>query len=88
VKVSNITRPVTQVAEVAVNRAGRNPQEMPLREAAGRVSRPAPSKTIQAKVMAMIFIALKLFGLFFIQKENNLARRVIHPLLSDGNTSP
>ena len=67
-QVSYSTRPVTQVAEVAVNSAGRKPQETPLREAAGRVSKHAPSRMIAAKVTAMILVGLMLLGRFFIHR--------------------
>ena len=55
---------------MAVNSAGRKPQEIPLREAAGRDKSAAPSRMMQAKAMAIIFMALKLLGRFFIQKAN------------------
>ena len=64
---SNRDRPVTQVAEVAVNSAGRNPADTPFREAAGRFSSSAPSRIIAANTAAMTFVALRLLGRFFIQ---------------------
>ena len=53
-KVSTRMRPVTQVAEVAVKRAVRKPQDSPLREATGRVSKSAPVRMMAAKANAMM----------------------------------
>jgi hypothetical protein len=49
---------VTQVADVAVKSAGKKPQEVPLRDAIGRVSSTAPSRMIPAKTRAMICVGL------------------------------
>ena len=64
VQVSYSTRPVTQVAEVAVNRAGRKPQLTPERDAMGSVSRSAPSRMMSAKAMAMILVGLRALECF------------------------
>ena len=53
-KVSTKMSPVTQVAEVAVKSAVRKPQDSPLREATGSVSKSAPVRMIPAKHRAMI----------------------------------
>ena len=47
-------RPVTHVAEVAVKSAVRKPQDSPLREATGSVSKSAPVRMMPAKHRAMI----------------------------------
>ncbi|MFR7743112.1 MAG: hypothetical protein ACLU3I_07360 [Acutalibacteraceae bacterium] len=47
VPVSTRMRPVTQVAEVAVNRLVRNGVGSPERDAAGRHRRPAPSRMMK-----------------------------------------
>jgi len=53
------------VAEVAVNSAGKKPQDTPLREATGKDRRPAPSKIITANPTAMTWVALSRIRLFF-----------------------
>ena len=72
VQVSYSTSPVTQVAEVAVNSAGRNPQDIPLRLAAGSVSSSVPTRIITAKVTAMILVGLRALGLFRCHRESSL----------------
>ena len=52
-QVSRSTRPVTQVADVAVNREVSNPAECLSREAAGRFSSSVPSRIIPRKAKAM-----------------------------------
>ena len=49
---------MTQVAEVAVNSAGRNGQGLPLREATGSISSPVPVKIMARKHTAISRVAL------------------------------
>ena len=58
VQVSRSTRPVTQVADVAVNREVMIPAERPEREAAGRFSSRVPTRIIPRKENAMIRLML------------------------------
>ena len=53
-----MTRPVMQVAEVAVKREVRKPADLPLREATGRESRSVPRAMIPRNVNAMIRLML------------------------------
>ena len=57
-QVSNGVSPVTQVAEVAVNRAFKNAQELPSREAMGSISRPVPTQIMAKKITAINLVAL------------------------------
>ena len=41
---------------MAVNSAGRNRQDTPLREAMGRVSSPAPRRIMKRNTRAMVFV--------------------------------
>jgi hypothetical protein len=79
---------VTQVAEVAVNNAGRKPQETPLREATGNVSNTVPRRMIAANASAITLAALRFLGRFFIHTSYSPDRRLMRILLSSGNTSP
>ena len=76
------TSPVTQVAEVAVNSAGRSPQDTPSRDAAGRVSSSAPRRMIAANISATICVVAMCLGRCFIQKTTSFPRRDIFALLS------
>ena len=60
VQVSTRIRPVTQVAEVAVNSPVKNPALSPPREAMGRVSSSAPARIIIPKEAATIRVAFRL----------------------------
>ena len=55
----NSTPAEEKVAEVAVNKAGRKPQDTPLLDAAGSISSRVPSRMISAKPMAMILVAFR-----------------------------
>ena len=58
VQVSKSVRPVTQVAEVAVNSAPRKEQPIPLLDAAGVISSSVPIRMIDAKARAMSLVVL------------------------------
>ena len=57
VAVPTVTRPVTQVAEVAVNSASRNAVGAPLRDETGRVSSSAPVRIMIRKPSAITMLA-------------------------------
>ena len=57
-QVSKGVRPVTQVAEVAVNKAWRKEQDCPSREAAGSIRRQVPTQMIPKNITAISFVAL------------------------------
>ena len=62
---------------MAVQRAGRNGQRSPVREATGSVSSTVPKRIIIAKAEAMIFIGLIGFPCRFLYQSRNLFRRRI-----------
>ena len=76
VQVSYKTRPVTQVADVAVNNAGRRPQLVPLLDAMGSISAAVPSKIITAKVIAMILVGLSAFERFPINQPPDVSNNI------------
>ena len=94
-----MTRPVTQVAEVAVNKAVRNPWDFPVREEIGRHKIIVPSRIIPMKVMAMIRLMLMdrrdfrgfprgLNGPFFSNAYETLDyRKSIHPNRGEGKNA-
>ena len=57
VPVSTATRPVTQTADVAVNRLSNRPMPFPLREAAGNASKTVPSRITARKPRARMLSA-------------------------------
>ena len=81
VQVSKRDSPVTQVAEVAVNKAGRKPQDTPPREAAGRHSSPAPSKIMARNTTATTLVALMALGRFSTQNRYRIFRSGMARLL-------
>jgi hypothetical protein len=82
--VSNRVNPVTQVAEVAVNRASKKPQLSPEREAAGKLSSNAPKRMMPAKVNAITRVALSCRDRLKNNRRTNRSFRFFtgHPLLS------
>jgi hypothetical protein len=89
-----MTSPVTQVAEVAVNRDVRNPADRPLREDAGRESSSVPAAMIPRNAKAMIRLILtdrrnfrgslrrvnkRMIFLFLIRHIMNSTCKIIHP---------
>ena len=77
-----MTSPVTQVAEVAVNREVRNPADFPLREAAGRESSSVPAAMMPRNVKAMIRLMLtdrRIFREFLRRMNGNM----MIPFLTD-----
>ena len=69
VQVSVSTSPVTQVADVAVNRDTSGPAERPLREAAGRFSSAAPARMIPRNVNAVSLLILNAWRTFLVFRE-------------------
>ena len=93
-QVSPMTSPVTQVAEVAVNRDVRNPADRPFREEAGRESSSVPAAMIPRNIKAMIRLILtdrrnfrgslrrvnkRMIFLFLIRHIMNSTCKSIHP---------
>ena len=58
-KVGSVTRPVTQVAVVAVKRASRYGTATPSAELTGRASRRLPSRIMPRKLSMMIWVVVR-----------------------------